>query len=117
MAYTYLSASDAASDDIIRSVKQGIYAPAFGGGTVDITSGQFNFSATEAYLIENGRITAPIRGATLIGMGREALKHVSMVGDHLAIANGSCGKNGQTVAVGVGQPTVRIDQMVVGGTA
>lgn len=117
MTNTYLAAGEAAPADVIQSVKNGIYAPQFGGGTVDITSGQFNFSATEAYLIEDGRITAPIRGATMIGMGHEALRHVSMVGNDLRFADGVCGKDGQTVPVCVGQPTVRIDEMVIGGTA
>ncbi|MBW4332162.1 metalloprotease TldD [Stakelama sp. CBK3Z-3] len=117
MTNTYLAAGEADPADIVRSVQKGIYAPQFGGGTVDITSGQFNFSATEAYLIEEGRITAPIHGATLIGMGHEALAHVSMVGNDLRLADGVCGKDGQTVPVCVGQPTLRIDEMVVGGTA
>ena len=117
MTNTYLAPGETEPADIIRSVKKGIYAPQFGGGTVDITSGQFNFSATEAYLIEDGRITAPIRGATLIGMGHEALAHVSMVGNDLRLADGVCGKEGQSVPVCVGQPTVRIDEMVIGGTA
>ena len=117
MTNTFLAPGPYAADEILASVKQGIYAVDFGGGTVDITSGQFNFSATEAYLIEDGRITAPIEGATLIGLGHEALKQVSMVGDNLALANGVCGKEGQNVSVCVGQPTVRIDEMVVGGTS
>ena len=117
MTNTYLEAGHHDPAEILRSVKNGIYAVAFGGGQVDITSGQFNFSATEAYLIEDGRVTAPIQGATLIGMGHEALQHISMVGNDLLIENGICGKAGQSVQVGVGQPTVRIDEMVLGGTA
>lgn len=117
MTNTFLEAGSSDPDEIVRSVGNGIYAAAFGGGRVDITSGQFNFSATEAYLIEDGRITAPVEGATLIGMGHEALQHISMVGNDLVIENGVCGKAGQSLQVGVGQPTVRIDEMVVGGTA
>lgn len=117
MTNTYLAPGDKDPEEIIGSVKHGIYAVEFGGGTVDITSGQFNFSAVEAYLIEDGRITAPVQGAVLIGLGHEALKHVSMVGNDLELANGVCGKEGQSVPVCVGQPTVRIDEMVVGGTA
>lgn len=117
MTNTYLAPGEYQPEEIIRSVKRGIYAAEFGGGTVDIASGQFNFSAIEAYLIEDGKITAPIEGAVLIGLGHEALKHVSMVGNDLELANGVCGKDGQTVAVCVGQPTIRIDEMVVGGTA
>lgn len=116
MTNTYLAAGQDDPADIIRSVKKGIYAVSFGGGTVDITSGQFNFSATEAYLIEDGRITAPVSGATLIGLGHEALQRVRMVGHDLKLDNGVCGKAGQSVPVCVGQPTVRIDEMVVGGT-
>jgi TldD protein len=90
----------------------------FGGGQVDITSGKFVFSASEAYLIEDGRVTAPVRDATLIGNGPEALKHVSMVGNDLALDEGigTCGKDGQSVPVGVGMPTVKLDRMTVGGT-
>jgi len=117
MTNTYLAAGESDPEEIVRSVRKGIYAADFGGGTVDVTSGQFNFSATEAYLIEDGRITAPIRGAVLIGLGHEALKQVSMVGSDLKLAIGVCGKEGQNVPVCVGQPTVRIDEMVVGGTA
>jgi TldD protein len=104
--------------DIIKSVKRGLYAVNFGGGQVDITSGKFVFSATEAYLIEDGKITAPVKGATLIGNGPEAMTRVSMVGHDLALDEGVgvCGKEGQSVPVGVGQPTLKIDQMTVGGT-
>jgi TldD protein len=105
--------------DIIRSVKRGLYAVNFGGGQVDITNGKFVFSASEAYLIEDGKVTAPVKGATLIGNGPESLKYVSMVGNDLALDEGigTCGKNGQSVPVGVGMPTVKLDRMTVGGTA
>jgi len=104
--------------EIIKSVKKGIYAANFGGGQVDITSGKFVFSTAEAYLIENGRITAPVKGATLIGSGPEAMMRVSMIGNDMALDSGvgTCGKEGQSVPVGVGQPTVRIDGLTVGGT-
>ena len=105
--------------EIIRSVKKGLYAPNFGGGQVDITSGKFTFSASEAYLIEDGKITRPVKGATLIGSGPEVLNRVSMIGNDLALDEGIgvCGKDGQSVPVGVGQPTLKIDGMTVGGTA
>ena len=104
--------------EIIASVKKGLYAANFGGGQVDITSGKFVFSAAEAYLIENGRITHPVRGATLIGNGPDVLTRVSMIGNDLALdpGVGTCGKEGQSVPVGVGQPTLRIDGLTVGGT-
>jgi TldD protein len=104
--------------DIIRSVPRGLYAVSFGGGSVDITSGRFVFSASEAYLIEDGRIGAPVRGATLIGNGPEVLTRISRVGHDLALdaGIGTCGKDGQSVPVGVGLPTVRIDGLTVGGT-
>ncbi|MDF0542914.1 metallopeptidase TldD-related protein [Sphingobium sp. H39-3-25] len=117
MTNTYLEAGPHDPSDILASVKNGIYAVAFAGGQVDITSGQFNFSANEAYLIEDGKVTAPLLGATLIGLGHEALNHISMVGNDLMIENGVCGKEGQSVNVGVGQPTIRIDELVVGGTS
>jgi len=99
-------------------VSRGLYAVNFGGGSVDITSGKFVFSATEAYLIENGRVTRPVKGATLIGNGPEIMTRVSMVGNDLALDEGVgvCGKDGQSVPVGVGQPTLRVDQVTVGGT-
>ena len=105
--------------EIIASVKKGIYAANFGGGQVDITSGKFVFSASEAYLIENGKITHPVRGATLIGHGPDVLRRVSMVGNDMGLdpGIGTCGKDGQSVPVGVGQPTLRIDEMTVGGTS
>ena len=106
-------------EDIIRSVKHGIYAVNFGGGQVDITNGKFVFSASEAYLIEDGQITAPIKGATLIGNGPDVLTRVSMVGNDLKLDEGvgTCGKDGQAVPVGVGIPTMKIDRLTVGGTA
>jgi TldD protein len=104
--------------EIIKSVKKGLYAANFGGGQVDITSGKFVFSTAEAYLIENGKITTPVKGATLIGNGPEAMTRVSMIGNDMALDSGvgTCGKEGQSVPVGVGQPTVRIDGLTVGGT-
>jgi TldD protein len=118
MTNTYMLAGDDAPEDIIRSVKRGLYAVNFGGGSVDITNGKFVFSASEAYLIEDGKITAPVRDATLIGNGPEALKYVSMVGHDLKLDEGigTCGKDGQSVPVGVGMPTVKLDRMTVGGT-
>ncbi len=118
MTNTYMLAGEDAPEDIIRSVKRGLYAVNFGGGSVDITSGKFVFSASEAYLIEDGKVTAPVRDATLIGNGPEALKYVSMVGHDLKLDEGvgTCGKDGQSVPVGVGMPTIKLDRMVVGGT-
>jgi TldD protein len=118
MTNTYMLAGDDAPEDILRSVKRGLYAVNFGGGQVDITNGKFVFSASEAYLIEDGKITAPVRDATLIGNGPEALKHVSMVGHDLKLDEGigTCGKDGQSVPVGVGMPTIKLDKMTVGGT-
>jgi TldD protein len=105
--------------EIIGSVERGLYAVSFGGGQVDITSGKFVFSCTEAYKIENGRIGAPVKGATLIGSGPEVLTRVSMIGNDMAMdpGIGTCGKEGQGVPVGVGQPTLRIENLTVGGTA
>ncbi|AJR07386.1 metalloprotease TldD [Photobacterium gaetbulicola] len=118
MTNTYMLPGEHSPEEIIASVKQGVYAPNFGGGQVDITSGKFVFSASEAYLIENGKITRPIKGATLIGSGIEAMQQVSMVGNDLDIDRGVgvCGKAGQSVPVGVGQPTLKIESMTVGGT-
>jgi TldD protein len=118
MTNTYMRAGPHAPEEIIRSVKRGLYAANFGGGQVDITSGQFVFSASEAYLIEDGKITAPVKGATLIGHGPEVLTRVSMVGNDLSLDEGVgvCGKEGQSVPVGVGQPTLKVDQLTVGGT-
>jgi TldD protein len=118
MTNTFMLAGQDDPEDIIRSVPRGLYAVNFGGGQVDITSGKFVFSASEAYLIEDGRVTAPVKGATLIGSGPEALTRVSRVGHDLALDEGvgTCGKDGQSVPVGVGLPTIRIDGMTVGGT-
>ncbi len=119
MTNTYMLAGPHAPDEIIASVDKGLYAVNFGGGQVDITSGKFVFSASEAYLIENGKVTAPVKGATLIGNGPEVLTRVSMVGDDLALDTGvgTCGKEGQSVPVGVGQPTLKVDALTVGGTS
>ncbi|AWP22421.1 metalloprotease TldD [Acidiferrobacter sp. SPIII_3] len=118
MTNTYMLAGQTPPEEIIASVKKGLYAVNFGGGQVDITSGKFVFSASEAYLIENGRIGRPVRGATIIGNGPDVLTRVAMVGNDLALDSGvgTCGKDGQSVPVGVGQPTLRIDGMTVGGT-
>jgi TldD protein len=119
MTNTYMLAGDADPKEILASVKNGIYAVSFGGGQVDITSGKFVFSCTEAYLVENGKIGPAIKGATLIGNGPDALTRVRMIGNDMELdpGIGTCGKNGQGVPVGVGQPTLRIDQITVGGTA
>ena len=119
MTNTMMLNGDREPEEIIRSVKNGLYAANFGGGQVDITSGKFVFSTAEAYLIEDGKITSPVKGATLIGNGPEAMNRVSMIGNDMALdpGVGSCGKEGQHVPVGVGQPTVRIDGLTVGGTA
>ncbi len=118
MTNTYMLAGPHDPEEIIKSVKKGIYAVNFGGGQVDITSGNFVFSANEAYLIEDGKITRPVKGATLIGNGPEVLNRVSMVGNDMSLDSGVgiCGKEGQSVPVGVGQPTLRIDGITVGGT-
>jgi TldD protein len=119
MTNTYMLAGDDEPADILRSVKRGLYAVNFGGGQVDITTGKFVFSASEAYLIEDGIVTAPVKGATLVGNGPESLKYVLMVGNDLALDEGigTCGKNGQSVPVGVGMPTIKLDRMTVGGTS
>ena len=119
MTNTYMLAGSHDPGDIIESVEKGIYAPNFGGGQVDITSGKFVFSANEAYLIENGKVTTPVKGAMLIGDGPEALHRISMIGNDLKLDTGvgTCGKEGQSVPVGVGQPTLKIDELTVGGTA
>jgi TldD protein len=118
MTNTYMLAGEDSPDDIIRSVKRGLYAVNFGGGQVDITNGKFVFSASEAYLIEDGKITAPVKNATLIGNGPDVLTRVSMVGNDLQMDEGvgTCGKDGQSVPVGVGIPTLKVDRMTVGGT-
>ncbi len=119
MTNTFMQPGEHNAQEIISSVKNGVYAVNFGGGSVDITSGRFVFSATEAYLIEDGKVTAPIRGATLIGNGPEVMNKISMVGNDLQLDTGVgvCGKDGQSVPVGVGQPTLKVDEIVVGGTA
>ena len=119
MTNTFLLGGASEPEEILASVDRGVYAVSFAGGQVDITNGQFVFSATEAYLIENGKVTAPIRGATLIGNGPDAMHKVSMVGNDLELdaGIGVCGKEGQGVPVGVGQPTLKIDELTVGGTA
>ncbi len=118
MTNTYMLAGEDEPADILRSVRRGLYAVNFSGGSVDITNGKFVFAASEAYLIEDGRVTAPVKGAMLIGNGPEALKYVSMVGHDLALDEGigTCGKKGQGVPVGVGAPTIKLDRMTVGGT-
>ncbi|WP_440054890.1 metalloprotease TldD [Pseudoalteromonas sp. T1lg65] len=119
MTNTYMLPGEHTQEEIIRSVEKGIFASNFGGGQVDITSGKFVFSASEAYLIENGKITTPIKGATLIGNGPDVMQKVSMVGNDLSLDRGVgvCGKDGQSVPVGVGQPSLKIDEITVGGTA
>jgi TldD protein len=119
MTNTFMLAGESDPEDIMRSVKKGLYAVSFGGGQVDITSGKFVFSASEAYLIEDGKVTSPVKGATLIGNGPDVLTRVSMVGSDLKFDEGvgTCGKDGQSVPVGVGLPTIKIDGLTVGGTA
>lgn len=118
MTNTYMLAGNCVPEDIIKSVKKGLYAVNFAGGQVDITSGKFVFSTSEAYLIENGKITRPVKGATLVGNGPDIMLRVSMIGNDLKLDEGvgTCGKEGQSVPVGVGQPTLKIDEMTVGGT-
>jgi TldD protein len=119
MTNTYMLGGDKEPAEIIASIKKGLYASNFGGGQVDITSGKFVFSASEAFWVENGKILYPVKGATLVGSGPECLKHVSMIGNDVRLDSGvgTCGKEGQSVPVGVGQPTLRIDGLTVGGTA
>jgi len=119
MTNTYMLAGDRTRDEIVASLKRGLYATNFGGGQVDITSGKFVFSASEAFWVENGKIQYPVKGATIIGNGPDALTRVSMIGNDLQLDTGvgTCGKEGQSVPVGVGQPTLRIDGLTVGGTA
>jgi len=118
MTNTYMLNGTSEKEEIVRSVKKGIYAANFGGGQVDIVSGKFVFSASEAYLIENGKLTTPVKGATLIGNGPDVLTRVSMIGNDMTLdpGIGTCGKDGQSVPVGVGQPTLKIDGLTVGGT-
>jgi TldD protein len=118
MTNTFMMAGQSTPEEIIRSVKKGLYAVHFGGGQVDITSGKFVFSASEAYLIEEGRITAPVKGASLIGDGPTVLKRVTMVGNDLRLDQGigTCSKEGQSIPVGVGLPTLKISELTVGGT-
>jgi TldD protein len=118
MTNTFMLAGPHAPEEILRSVRRGLYAVSFGGGQVDITSGKFVFSASEAYLIEDGKPTRPVKGATLIGNGPDVLTRVSMVGTDLALDEGigTCGKDGQSVPVGVGLPTILVNGLTVGGT-
>jgi len=118
MRNTIMVAGEADPADIVKSVGKGLYAVNFGGGQVDITSGKFVFSASEAYLIEDGKVTAPVKGATLIGTGHEVLKRVRAIGNDMRLdpGIGTCGKNGQGVPVGVGLPTLLVDKLTVGGT-
>jgi TldD protein len=118
MTNTFMLAGESTPEDIVKSVDRGLYAVSFGGGQVDITSGKFVFSASEAYLIEDGKVTRPVKGATLIGNGPDVLTRISMVGHDLKLDDGigTCGKEGQSVPVGVGLPTIRIDGLTVGGT-
>ena len=119
MTNTYMLGGDKEPEEIVKSIKKGLYAVNFGGGQVDITSGKFVFSASEAYWVENGKILYPVKGATIVGNGPECLKRVSMIGNDMKLDSGvgTCGKEGQSVPVGVGQPTLRIDGLTVGGTA
>lgn len=119
MTNTYMLGGDKDPGEILASVKNGLYAVNFGGGQVDITNGKFVFSASEAYMIEDGKITYPVKGATLIGNGPDVLNRVSMIGNDMRLDSGVgvCGKEGQSVPVGVGQPTLRLDGVTVGGTA
>jgi TldD protein len=118
MTNTYMLGGTQTKEEIVAGLKRGLYATNFGGGQVDITSGKYVFSATEAYLIEDGRVTAPVKGATLIGNGPETMQKVRMIGNDLALDEGVgvCGKDGQSVPVGVGQPSLLIDGITVGGT-
>jgi TldD protein len=119
MTNTFMRAGDSDPAEIIRGVRRGLYAVAFGGGQVDITSGKFTFSGSEAWLIEDGKLTAPVKGATFIGNGPEVLKRVTAVGSDLRLDDGvgTCGKDGQSVPVGVGLPTIRVDGLTVGGVS
>jgi TldD protein len=117
MTNTFMTGGTHEPDEIVRSIKKGIWAVDFGGGQVDITNGQFVFQCTEAYLVENGKVGAPVKNATLIGHGPTVMNNISMVGNDFAMDDGvgTCGKGGQSVPVGVGQPSLRIDRITVGG--
>tara|TARA_B100000959_G_C14908829_1_gene594225 strand:- start:960 stop:1412 length:453 start_codon:yes stop_codon:yes gene_type:complete len=119
MTNTYMLGGERDPKEIIASVDKGLYAVQFGGGQVDITNGKFVFNASQAYKIENGKVTTPVKGATIIGNGPDVLTRVSMVGNDMALDSGigTCGKDGQSVPVGVGQPTIKIDDITVGGTS
>jgi TldD protein len=119
MTNTYMLAGDRDPGEILESVKNGLYAVNFGGGQVDITNGKFVFSASEAWMIEDGKLSYPVKGATLVGNGPDVLNRVSMIGNDMRLDSGvgTCGKDGQSVPVGVGQPTLRIEDLTVGGTA
>jgi len=119
MTNTYMLGGSVPPEEIVASMERGLYAVNFGGGEVDITSGKFVFSASEAYWVENGKVQYPVKGATIIGNGPDALTRVSMVGSDMCLdpGVGMCGKDGQSVPVGVGQPTIRIEGLTVGGTA
>jgi TldD protein len=119
MTNTYMLGGDKDPAEIVASIKRGLYATNFGGGQVDITSGKFVFSASEAFWVENGKIQYPVKGATIIGNGPDAMTRVSLIGNDMKLDTGVgvCGKDGQSVPVGVGQPTLRIDRLTVGGTA
>jgi TldD protein len=119
MTNTYMLGGGRDPQEIVASLERGLYATNFGGGQVDITSGKFVFSASQAFWVENGKILSPVKGATIVGSGPEALKRVSLIGNDMALDSGvgTCGKEGQSVPVGVGQPTLRIDALTVGGTA
>ena len=119
MTNTYMAAGAHSHNEIIESVQNGLYCASFGGGQVDISNGNFVFEVREGYLIKDGKIDAPVKNATLIGVGPESLKNISMVGDNPTLdpGIGTCGKDGQSVPVGVGMPTVKIDNMTVGGTS
>src|SRR5947199_4715850 len=118
MTNTFMLPGEATPEEIIASFPRGLYAVYFGGGQVDITNGKFVFSTSEAYLIEDGKVTRPVKGATLIGSGPEILKKVSLVGNDMRLDEGigTCGKDGQSVPVGVGLPTIKVDEITVGGT-
>jgi TldD protein len=119
MTNTYMLGGNKSPEEIVASIKKGLYAVNFGGGQVDITSGKFVFSASQAYWVENGQIQYPVKGATLVGNGPDSLTRVSMIGNDMKLDSGvgTCGKEGQSVPVGVGQPTLRIEGLTVGGTA